>query len=196
MIRLPRTLSDRTGLAFYTMPVVNRVNLDKIGKTLEIAESDPKSLRKTLSVTGEWLTSATSGPQFKATINFEKGTRSLESDSPSFLGREGLRPSPIQYCLTGLSSCFLATYVTIAAQKGVILRRAKITAECQINFARTLDFADSPITEQVKFTLDLDSDSSVEKLREIDRLAQERCPAVYSLTNPIKVSTEILKLTS
>ncbi len=176
------------------MPIVNHVNLDKIDKTLETAKSDPKTLQKTLSVTGEWQLAGTTGPQFTSTINFENGSQSIEADSPGFLGGEGLRPSPIHYCLAGLSSCFLTTYVTIAAKNGIRLRKAKITTECRINFSKPLDFSEAPITEEVKFLLSVESDASVDKLRELDRMARERCPAVYSLTQPIKVTTQISKV--
>ena len=83
-------------------------------------------------------------------LNFlEKGKQVIEIDSSSFLGGNGNRLGPMGYCMAGISSCFLATFATIAASQGVRLTRLNANVECGINFAKTFDVADEPITEGI-----------------------------------------------
>jgi uncharacterized OsmC-like protein len=52
--------------------------------------------------------------------------------------------------------------------------------------------ADEPITEGIDFEIDAQSeDGDRKKLEEIIKLAEERCPAVYSMSHVIKVNTRI-----
>ena len=67
-----------------------------------------------------------------------------------------------------------------------------MNAQCNINFAKTFDIADEPITEGIEFQIEAESqDADKQQLEEIIRLAKERCPAMYSMMNEIKVNAII-----
>ena len=92
------------------------------------------------------------------------------------------------YCIAGITSCFIATFVTIASSHGITLNKLKVKSECNINFAKTFDIADEPITEGINFEIDAQSDNAdSQKLQEILAIAEERCPAMYSMLHVIKV---------
>ncbi len=93
------------------------------------------------------------GYQFKTELSYEKGKQVIEIDSPSFLGGNGDRLGPMAYCVTGITSYFIATFVTVAAAKGIRLSKLNVNTECIINFAKTFDVADEPITEGIIFIL-------------------------------------------
>ena len=58
---------------------------------------------------------------------------------------------------------------------------------------KTFDIADEPITEGIEFQLEAESqDSDKQQLEEIIRLAEERCPAMYSMMHEIKVNAIIM----
>ena len=96
------------------------------------------------------------------------------------------------YCIAGITSCFIGTFVGIAAQKGIKLTKLTVNTECKINFAKTFDVADEPITEGIDFEIEAQSeDGDRKKLEEIIKLAEERCPAVYSMSHVIKVNARI-----
>ena len=125
-------------------------------------------------------------------LAFEKGKQVIEIDSPSFLGGGGNRLGPMAYCVAGITSCFIATFVSVAAGQGIRLTRLNINAECNINFAKTFDVADEPITEGITFQIDAQSDNAdKQKLQEILKMAEERCPAMYSMSHVIKVNAQI-----
>jgi uncharacterized OsmC-like protein len=96
------------------------------------------------------------------------------------------------YCVAGITSCFIATFVTVASSKDIRLSKLKVNAQCNINFARTFDISDKPITEGIEFQIEAESqDADKQQLQEITRLAEERCPAMYSMTHEIKVNAII-----
>ncbi|HSF00748.1 MAG TPA: hypothetical protein VLA48_07625, partial [Nitrososphaeraceae archaeon] len=67
--------------------------------------------------------------------------------------------------------------------------------ECNINFAKTFDIADEPITESINFYIYAKSEEDKmmdkEKLQELVRMAEERCPAIYSMSHVIKINAEV-----
>lgn len=174
------------------MPIFNNVDLDKVAKILEAGKKDKQSLRKPIRLQGEWILDPSKGYQFRAEMSYEKGKQVVEIDSPSFLGGGGNRLGPMAYCVTGIASCFVSTFASVAAMQGVKLTKLGVNAECMVNFAKTLDVADEPIMEGIKFQLDVQAENAdMAKLQELIKMAEERCPAVYTMTHIVKVEAEL-----
>ncbi|MGA9296792.1 MAG: OsmC family protein, partial [Nitrososphaeraceae archaeon] len=120
------------------------------------------------------------------------GKQVVEIDSPSFLGGDGNRLGPMAYCVAGITSCFIATFVTLASSKGIRFSKLSVNTQCNINFAKTFDVADEPITEGIEFEIEAESPNmNKEQLQEIIRMAEEKCPALYSMKHEIKVDAKI-----
>ncbi|MEM4611917.1 MAG: OsmC family protein [Candidatus Nitrosocaldus sp.] len=176
-----------------TTNIVNNVDLSKVSALIEQGKKDKSALRKIIRLEGEWILDESKGFQFRSEMAYEKGKQVLEIDSPTWLGGQGNRLGPMAYCIAGLTSCFIATFASVAASKGIRLKRLKVSSNCTINFAKTLDVADEPITESINFDIDAEAENADKaKLEEILRLARERCPAVYSMEHVIRVNA-ILK---
>ncbi len=173
------------------MPRVNNIDLDKVMETVNAIKSDPTKAKRTIKVSGSWVF-GNPEVQFRTAIQTEKrGTFVVEVDSPSFMGGSGSRPSPMHYCAIGISSCFMATLMGVAAEKGIELSEALITIECTIDFSKPLGVADKPIIEEVNVKVSLKDGAERKILQEIVDEAYERCPAMYSLRNPVKVSVKL-----
>jgi uncharacterized OsmC-like protein len=172
--------------------IINNVDLDKIAQTIEEGRNDLSTLRRPVKLEAEWNLNPDKPYQFKTKLGYEKGKQVIEIDSPSFLGGKGNRLGPMAYCVAGITSCFIATFVTVASSKDIRLSKLKVNAQCNINFARTFDISDKPITEGIEFQIEAESqDADKQQLQEITRLAEERCPAMYSMTHEIKVNAII-----
>jgi len=172
--------------------IINNVNLDKVAETTESGKKEKSSLRKPVKLYGEWNLDLSKGYQFRTELSYEKGKQVVEIDSPSFLGGNGNKLGPMAYCIAGITSCFIATFVTIASSKGIRLSKLNVNTQCNINFAKTFDVADEPITEGIEFQIEAESPNADKRqLQEIIRLAQERCPAMYSMMYQIKVNAMI-----
>jgi uncharacterized OsmC-like protein len=172
--------------------ITNNVDLNKISKTIEEGRNDLSSLRRPVKLAAEWNLNPDKPYQFKTELAYEKGKQVIEIDSPSFLGGNGNRLGPMAYCVAGITSCFIATFVTVASSKGIRLSKLNVNAQCNINFAKTFDISDEPITEEIEFQIEAESqDADKQQLEEIIRLAKERCPAMYSMMHEIKVNAII-----
>ncbi len=172
---------------------INNVDLDKVSITIEKGKQDKNTLKKPVKLYGEWNLDSNSEYQFKTELPFEKGTNVIEIDSPSFLGGDGNRLGPMAYCIAGITSCFIGTFVGIAAQQGIKLTKLKVNTECNINFAKTFDLSDEPISEGINFQIDAQSENAdSQKLQEILKMAEERCPAMYSMSHNINVNAKIV----
>ncbi|MEE9594068.1 MAG: OsmC family protein [Candidatus Hydrothermarchaeales archaeon] len=175
------------------MSIINHVDLDKLGATVEKFKANPELAKKVNKVEGEWILDTMGGPQFRAVIQTESGDVTLEADQPIPLGGSGSAPGPMIYCLYGVASCYLATFASIAAEKGVELKRLQITTEAHMDLSRSMGLSQNPTVEKVVFEVKAESDASDEKIREIEGLAKERCPAVFCLTQPINLEIKSLK---
>jgi hypothetical protein len=59
----------------------------------------------------------------------------------------------------------------------ITLSKLNVRSECNINFAKTFDIADEPITEGINFEIDAQSENADnQKLHEILAIAEEKCP--------------------
>ena len=47
------------------------------------------------------------------------------------------------YCVAGITSCFIATFTSVAATQGKNLTKLNVNTACMINFAKTFDVADT-----------------------------------------------------
>ena len=172
--------------------ITNNVDLNKISKTIEEGRNDLATLRRPVKLAAEWNLNPDKPYQFKTELAYEKGKQVIEIDSPSFLGGNGNRLGPMAYCVAGITSCFIATFVTVASSKGIRLSKLNVNAQCNINFAKTFDIADEPITEGIEFQIEAESqDADKQQLEEIIRLAEKRCPAMSSMMHEIKVNAII-----
>jgi uncharacterized OsmC-like protein len=173
--------------------VINNTNLDKIAQTVDNGKKDKSTLKKPVKLQGEWNLDPSKGYQFKTELAYEKGKQVIEIDSPSFLGGNGNRLGPMAYCVAGIASCFIATFVSVAATKGIRLTKLNVNTECMINFSKTFDVADEPITEGINFQIEAESDNAdKQQLQELVKMAEERCPAMYSMKHEVKINAIII----
>jgi len=151
--------------------------------------------KKPVKLQGQWNFDIQKGYQFKTELSYEQGKQIIEIDSPSFLGGNGNRLGPMGYCVAGITSCFIATFVSIISTQGIKLEKLNVNAECNINFAKTFDVADEPITEGINFEIDVrtavDKEVDKQKLQELVKMAEDRCPAIYSMSHVINVNAKI-----
>lgn len=169
---------------------VNNVDMEKVGAFVEEVKRDKSKALKVKRVEGEWIFED-GKPQFKAELKHSEGVTLIEADGPPSLGGGGLKPDPVQYCLFGMAACFAQTYASIAAEKGIKLDKLRVAVENKINLSRALGLGDEPIVDEVKIYVEVSSDAQEGKIKEIGETAKDRCPGVYCLINPIKLSIDV-----
>jgi uncharacterized OsmC-like protein len=169
---------------------MNHVNMESLTKLMEAIKGDPANARITPKVTGKWIFEE-GQPQFRSDIEVEGGTFTVDADMPTSLGGWGSAPSPLHYCLYGLASCYAFTFAALAAMEGVALRKLEVETEAHINVSKVVGLSDDPIVEEVRWRVVVDSDADDQTIERLKKLAEERCPAVYCLKNPIKLTIDV-----
>mgnify|MGYP001607895140 CR=1 FL=1 len=168
---------------------INNINLEKAGTFVEEVKKDKSKALKVKRVEGAW--NLEDGKvQFTSTLEHANEATIVEADGPPFMGGSGIKPDPVQYCLFGLAACFAQTFASIAAEKGIELKKLKVSPENKVNLSKALGLSDEPIVERVKLIVEV-SNVDKDKIKEIEQLAKERCPGIYCLTNPIKLDIEL-----
>src|SRR3989344_1110454 len=170
---------------------INNVNLEKAGAFVEEVKQDKSIALKVKKVEGSWNFDD-GKTQFTATLSHAQCSTVIEADGPPFLGGSGIKPDPVQYCLFGMAACYAQTFASIAAEKGIKLNELKVSVENKVNLSKALGLSDEPIVENVKLRVNASSKGK-ENLDKIKKLAEERCPGVYCLTNPIKLDVELVQ---
>jgi len=169
---------------------LNHVNLDGVKAFVEAVRVDPSKGHRTQKFEGRWV--FTEGdPQFEATLPYEGGTLTLKADNPTFMGGEGKTLGPLHYCFFGLMSCYTGVFVVTATQMGIPLKRVETYLEADMDFHKVFGLGDAPIMKEIRITLKVESDAPRERIEEAERLAQERCPAVFTLRNPVKFTSKL-----
>lgn len=172
------------------MAILNNVNAGMLEQIAREAQTDKSKVKRTQKIEGEWLL-AEGGPQFRAEVSFEGGKIVMESDQPKNLGGGGTRPGPLHYCFFGLVSCYTATFAAMASMMGIKLQKLSAKLEGNLNFSRVFGLSKEPVMEEIRIALTVESDAPKEKLEEIEKLAYERCPAVFALTEKVKLNTSL-----
>ena len=172
------------------MSRINNVDIEKVQAFETQIQNDPSLARKTQVIEGEWVFKQGT-TQFASPINFEGGQTTFEVDNPTFMGGSGNLPGPMHYCFFGLASCYTGTFATMAAMLGLELKRLTTRVEADLNFSRVFGLRDEPVMEEVRVTLQVESDAPVKKIREAEKLALERCPVVFTLRNPVKLAAKL-----
>ena len=164
---------------------LNNVNLENSSAFAEVVKKDKSKALKVKRVEGNW--NLEDGKvQFTAALEHAQGKTIVEADGPPFLGGSGIKPDPVQYCLFGLAACYAQTFASIAAEKGIKLKQLKVAAENEVNLSRALGLSNEPIVEKAILEVKASGEKG-ENLSEVKKLAEQRCPGVYCLTNAIKL---------
>jgi uncharacterized OsmC-like protein len=169
---------------------LNNMNLEGMKGFLEEVKQDLSKAKRNKKVECSWSFDAKK-PQIESILQHPKGETAVHADLVPFMGGIGSAPDPIQYCLFGLAACFAGTFMATATMMGITIQGLKISAENSLDFSRTVGLTKNPITEKVKIVTEVKSDANQEQLKELQRLARERCPGVYCVENPIPLEFEL-----
>jgi len=171
---------------------MNHMNLEGMKNFLEEVKGDLSKAKKSKKIECSWNFDE-GKPQIESKVQHPKGETVLQSDFAPFMGGEGLAPDPIQYCLFGLAACFAGTFMSMATMMGIKINDLRVSAENFADLSKTLGLTNNPIVEKVKITTSVKSDAKEGQLKELERMAHERCPGVYCLVNPIPLETEVVR---
>ena len=169
---------------------MHNINLEALNATVDKARQDPSAVVMSTAFDGEWNTEG--GPQFSATIPLPNGEQvTFAADFPPPMGGTGSAPNPLAYCFWGGLACYAMTFAQEAARAEIEIRGLRARVEAQVDQSRALGVTDNPPVQHIDWTLHVDADATAEQLEAIKHSADEHCPGVYCLRNPIELRTAL-----
>lgn len=169
---------------------LNNLDLDVLSGVMERGRTDPSVYRLHKRVEGRW--SFTPGePAYTASVQHGTASTDLHVDIAPGFGGQGLAPDPLQYLLAGLGACYASTLVTIAATEGIALDAVSVVAQQDVNVAAVYDVGDAPLMEQISVTMQVAADVDDATLTRWQDAARVKCHFVYTILNPITLTTTV-----
>lgn len=175
------------------MPRVNNVDLQQIGQFAEKIKQNPQSAEQKMVVEGEWSlrdesysysSTITYGPQQKSTT--------FKMDHAVFAGGGGNLPAPLQFGYFWVASCAAGTFAIVASFMGIKLEKLKSRVEADLDWTQVFGVAPKPIVTGMKIIFEVKSDASEAKLNEVLQAVMNNCPAVFTIKNPIPVTSQLV----
>ena len=180
----------------------NGVNVDTLFATLDAVKAQPELGRFQFRATNRWL----GGAHNRSTIKEFYGagqmdqtrTASWQFDAgePPILLGTNQGPNPAEFLLHALAACLTTSLVYVAAARGVELDEVESTLEGDMDVRGALGLSDEVPNryENIRVTFRIKSDAPAEKLAQIVARAQQRSAVFDSVTNPVPVAVDFIKV--
>jgi len=171
---------------------MHNVRVDQINQTREKAKDDPKAAMLDVAISGEW-NADDSQVQFMGPLKFVAGETEMQADFPPFLGGAGRAPTPLGYCFYGAMCCYGSTFATQAAMAGMEIKSLQIRLKLSVDFRGSLGMGEFPPFDRFDFEVDVSTDADESEVQKVKELADQRCPAMWAMQNPVPFSIKVQK---
>jgi len=178
--------------------VLNGFDLEAIENTVTALKSNPKIAEFKFKATNEWE----SGPRNTSKIQGfygacqEDTTRDTpficSTDMPVVLNGTDVAPSPPEFLLHTLAGCITTSMMLLASANGIQVDEVTVKVEGDINLNGFLGL-DSCILkeyEQIKISIDVEGDLTLEEKEALLELAK-KSPIYNTILNPVPVDISL-----
>ncbi|MGQ9844897.1 MAG: OsmC family protein [Caldisericia bacterium] len=138
---------------------------------------------------------------FEATVNlvedltFEGKTRSFSIfiDEPEDLGGKDKGPNPVEFLLFALGGCLGITIKAVSKEINIKIDSLKIHLKGDLNPLRFMgkDFSERAGYKKIDVEIEIKSDASKEKLDELIKIVENRCPVSDNITNNTPINIKL-----
>ncbi|MCX8095324.1 MAG: OsmC family protein [Caldisericia bacterium] len=131
--------------------------------------------------------------ELKEGLTFEAKTRNFSFiiDEPENLGGKNLGPNPVEYLLFALGGCLGIVIQVVAKEMNLKIDKIKINLRGELNPLRFMgkDFSERAGYKKITVEVDIKSEESKEKLHELIKKVEERCPISDNIRNvtPVEI---------
>ncbi len=168
-----------------TINKLNSVDIEAVGQLAGAIKADP----------------TVAGTVWKSTVDWKGGFRSearsrdfapVQSDEPVALGGDDTAPNPVEQLLGALGNCLAVGYAANATAAGVELKSLRIELEGDLDLHTFLGLADGHAGyESIKARVSIESDASLEEIKELHRKVVATSPVGHTLQRAIPVSVDL-----
>lgn len=166
---------------------MNGIDLDKSRATRDLIQADEDGF--------------VARPQYQSTVVWEKGYHTISrvtdgqevvGDEPVRYGGSGVGLTPQDMLLTAVGHCLAATYVGGLSAAGITVKSLRLDVSGRVNFTAAFGIeAGNPGFESIRVEMDIQTDSSPDKVKGIlDRLLKT-APIPDTIIRPVPLNVEI-----
>ena len=186
-----------------TMPRIrNGINVDQMFGTLDAIKAQPTLAKFQFRATNRWLGGAHNRSLVQGFYGAGQEDISrtapfvLDAGEPPVLLGANEGPNPAEFALHALAACLTTSLIYVASARGVLLDEVESTVEGDLDTLGALGIDTSVRNgfEQIRVTFRIKSDAPTEKIAEIVERARSRSVVFDTITNPVAVSVEAMKL--
>ena len=178
---------------------INGISLPQLEKTTNAFKQDPEKAKFQFRTETTWkggLQNETSIQSFRGfgTDDTSRGQPfMLQDDHPAVLLGENKAPTPIESFLHALASCLNASFVAKASAKGIQINSLSFDLEGDLDVRGFLGLDKSvrPGCTSIRATCNVKADASREQIKELCDQAQESCPVMDMIKNPVDVQVQM-----
>jgi uncharacterized OsmC-like protein len=167
--------------------VVNGVDLERLSATRDLIEADAEG--------------SLSRPRYESTIIWNNGYRTVSrvtdgqevtGDEPERYGGNGAGLTPQDLLLTAVGNCLAATYIGGLSAAGIAVRSLQINVSGRVNFRAAYGLeAGNPGFEGIGVEVDIQADSSPDKVKEVLNRLLKTAPIPDTIIRPVPLDVEI-----
>jgi uncharacterized OsmC-like protein len=180
----------------------NGVNVDQLFGTLDAIKEQPGLATFQFRATNKWMGGAHNRTTIKefyggGQVDQTRATAwELDAGEPPILIGSNEGPNPAEYLLHALAACLTTSLVYVAAARGVQLDEVEstLTGDMDVQGALGLSKTVPNRYENIRVTFQIKSDAPAEKLAEIVSRAQARSAVFDSVTSPVPVAVDFVKV--
>ncbi len=173
--------------------MLNGINLDKLGKYVELITEKPVEAISSYGITAKWLGGVNTEIM---THNQTIGSKEVKKDfnftigEPEELLGENSHPTPQDYLLGGLAGCMMVGFIVGASSKGIKLESVSLTITGDLNLRGFLNVDETaPIGfEEIQFNYDVKGSGTQEDYDAIIANVQQFSPNYRTITDNVRLS--------
>ncbi|MFQ5955110.1 MAG: OsmC family protein [Kiloniellales bacterium] len=158
----------------------------------------PETIQDTMRLWQEQPEKAKGSPTVKARSDggravMEAGPFTWHTDLPQPLGGTNEAPSPTALLLSALAGCAVVFIRdTLAPQLGVRVEGVEATAQCEADSRGLLAMEGvAPDLQNLQLSIQIQSSESEDRVQELYRAWQERCPIYLALLKSLQVASHL-----
>jgi uncharacterized OsmC-like protein len=176
-----------------TRNVVNGLDLDALGATVQAVADDPVLGQVRFSVSTRWDGQTRSTSKVKGyALGGERIAREFEiaADEPLELLGTNTAPNPQELLMAALNACMTVGYVAGASMQGITLDRLEIETSGQLDLRGFLglDASIAPGYEQLDYVVRVAGNGTPDQFEAIHQAVLATSPNYFNLARPIRIN--------
>jgi len=178
-------------------PVINGINLETLGRTVEAISLDAAKAMTHWEVTSHWVGGTRSETRVtRGVIGGEEIAKdfTIKMDEPIQLCGTNQYANPQEYLLAALNACMIVGYSALCAHDGIELQELRIETEGDIDLRGFLglDATVKPGYDQLRYTVYIKGNGTPEQFDRIHRTVMTTSPNYFNLNSPVPLQSRLV----